>query len=320
MALGQLLGRRGMRGARRRPNPLAPQAPHFAAEGEAGHLPVHGRRRRATWSCSTTSRSSPSSTARCRRPNCSRAIARRSSTRTRSCSGRSSSSPSTASAGAELSELLPHLAEVVDDVAIVKSMATDAFNHAPGQILMSTGSQQFGRPSLGAWTLLRPGQRVARPARLRRLQHRQEGAQRRQLELGQRLPADGLPGRPVPHRRRPGAVPLEPRGRRRRAPARLARRHRHARTQIRLDAMGDPEIATRINSFEMAFRMQTSRPRGDGPLAASRSTSWTCTAPSRASRRSPTPACWPAGWSSAACGSCRSSTRPGTSTATSSTT
>ena len=55
-------------------------------------------------------------------------------------------------AGAELSELLPRLAEVVDDIAIVKSMHTDAFNHAPGQILMSTGTQKFGRPSVGAWT------------------------------------------------------------------------------------------------------------------------------------------------------------------------
>src|SRR5580765_2414782 len=53
--------------------------------------------------------------------------------------------------GAELSELLPHLASVVDDIAIVKSMHTDAFNHAPGQILMNTGAQQFGRPSIGSW-------------------------------------------------------------------------------------------------------------------------------------------------------------------------
>src|SRR5690349_4925981 len=53
--------------------------------------------------------------------------------------------------GAELSELVPHLAKIVDDVTIVKSMVTDAFNHAPGQILMNTGSQQFGRPSMGAW-------------------------------------------------------------------------------------------------------------------------------------------------------------------------
>src|SRR5213078_563255 len=53
--------------------------------------------------------------------------------------------------GAELSELLPNLASVADDIAIVRSMVTDAFNHAPGQILMSTGSQQFGRPSFGSW-------------------------------------------------------------------------------------------------------------------------------------------------------------------------
>src|SRR6476469_3404840 len=55
--------------------------------------------------------------------------------------------------GAELSELLPHTAKIVDDIAIVKSMVTDAFNHAPGQMLMSTGAQQFGRPGCGAWTL-----------------------------------------------------------------------------------------------------------------------------------------------------------------------
>src|ERR1700710_1060984 len=55
--------------------------------------------------------------------------------------------------GAELSELLPHLAGIADDVTIVKSLVTDAFNHAPAQIMMNTGSQQFGRPSLGAWSL-----------------------------------------------------------------------------------------------------------------------------------------------------------------------
>src|SRR5436305_2250225 len=53
--------------------------------------------------------------------------------------------------GTELGELLPHLGEVVDDIAIVKSMVTDAFNHAPAQIFALTGSQQFGRPSAGAW-------------------------------------------------------------------------------------------------------------------------------------------------------------------------
>src|SRR5438045_7119944 len=54
--------------------------------------------------------------------------------------------------GAEISELLPHLAKVVDDIAIVRGMSTDAFKHAQGQILMSTGAQKFGRPSFGSWT------------------------------------------------------------------------------------------------------------------------------------------------------------------------
>src|SRR5262249_53427041 len=53
--------------------------------------------------------------------------------------------------GVELSELLPHLATVADDLAVVKSMVTDAFNHAPAQLFVVTGAQQFGRPSLGAW-------------------------------------------------------------------------------------------------------------------------------------------------------------------------
>src|SRR4029077_1133076 len=46
---------------------------------------------------------------------------------------------------------LPHLAGVVDDLAIVRSMATNVFNHAPAKLFLMTGSPQFGRPSLGAW-------------------------------------------------------------------------------------------------------------------------------------------------------------------------
>ena len=53
--------------------------------------------------------------------------------------------------GSELSELLPRLAEVVDDIAFVKSMHTTQFNHAPAQIFMNTGHQIVGRPSMGSW-------------------------------------------------------------------------------------------------------------------------------------------------------------------------
>ncbi len=55
--------------------------------------------------------------------------------------------------GAELSELLPHLAKVADDVCLVKSVHTDQFNHAPAQIFFNTGFAQPGRPSLGSWVL-----------------------------------------------------------------------------------------------------------------------------------------------------------------------
>lgn len=53
--------------------------------------------------------------------------------------------------GAELSEMLPHLARVVDDIAILKAVHTDQFNHAPGQIFFNTGFGQPGRPSMGSW-------------------------------------------------------------------------------------------------------------------------------------------------------------------------
>jgi hypothetical protein len=53
--------------------------------------------------------------------------------------------------GAEISELLPHTAAIADEICIVRSMRTDAFNHAPAQLMMSTGTQQFGRPSMGSW-------------------------------------------------------------------------------------------------------------------------------------------------------------------------
>ncbi|HKD35204.1 MAG TPA: DUF1501 domain-containing protein, partial [Pirellulales bacterium] len=53
--------------------------------------------------------------------------------------------------GIELSELLPNVAKVADDIAVVRSMVTDQFNHAPAQIFLNTGSPFIGRPSMGSW-------------------------------------------------------------------------------------------------------------------------------------------------------------------------
>ena len=80
--------------------------------------------------------------------------------------------------GAELSEMLPHLAEVVDDICIIKSVHTDQFNHAPAQIFFNTGFSQPGRPSLGSWVIYGLGSEVAGPARLRRDVDRQRHQRR----------------------------------------------------------------------------------------------------------------------------------------------
>ena len=161
--------------------------------------------------------------------------------------------------GAELSELLPNMAKVVDDIAIVKSMVTDAFNHAPAQILMNTGSQQFGRPSLGAWATYGLGSESKDlPAFV-------------VFSSGKKGPSGGnscwgsgfLPtvyqgvqfrgsGDPVLYLSNPPGVDKE-----------LQRDSLDAirgMNEMHLTATGDPEIATRINSFEMAFRMQSSAP------------------------------------------------------------
>ena len=161
--------------------------------------------------------------------------------------------------GTELSELLPHLATVVDDIAVVKGMVTDAFNHAPGQIMMSTGSQIFGRPSIGAWAGYGLGSESQDlPAFV-------------VFSTGNKGPSGGnsnwgngfLPtvyqgvqfrnsGDPVLYLSNPRGVDLEL--------ERDSLETVNKLNQLRLSEVGDPEIATRINSYEMAFRMQLSAP------------------------------------------------------------
>jgi hypothetical protein len=160
--------------------------------------------------------------------------------------------------GAELSEALPHLAGVVDDIAIVKSMTTDAFTHAPGQVMMQTGSMQFGRPCLGAWTLYGLGsesQNLPGFVVLNSAGGLSGGAA---LYGSGFLPTiyQGVPfrksGDPVLFLSNPAGI--------------TDRMQRQTLDLIKelnedhLGTVGDPEIATRINSFEMAYRMQASAP------------------------------------------------------------
>jgi hypothetical protein len=161
--------------------------------------------------------------------------------------------------GVELSELLPHLAEVVDDIAIVKSMVTDAFNHAPGQILMNTGSQQFGRPSIGAWATYGLGSESQDLPGFIVFSSGKKGPSGGNSNWGSGfLPTvyQGVQFRggsePVLYLSNPRGVDTQTQ--------RDSLDTLRVLNQGRLNQMGDPEIATRISSFEMAFRMQASAP------------------------------------------------------------
>ena len=103
--------------------------------------------------------------------------------------------------GMEMSDLLPHLGKCADDITLIRSMHTDAFNHHPGQLLMNTGAQQFGRPSMGSWLTYGlgsasknlPGYVVLTAGR---------GTSGGGLQLVERLLAQHLSGRAVPQQGR----------------------------------------------------------------------------------------------------------------------
>src|SRR5207253_10786622 len=161
--------------------------------------------------------------------------------------------------GMEMSELLPQLATVADDIAVVRSMVTDAFNHAPGQILMNTGSQQFGRPSFGSWVTYGLGSESRALPAFVVFSTGQKGPSGGNSNWGSGfLPTlyQGVPfrgaGDPVLYLSNPRGVDADVQRDSLETIGRLNR--------LRLDVVGDPEIATRISSYEMAYRMQSGAP------------------------------------------------------------
>ena len=161
-------------------------------------------------------------------------------------------------AGTELSEALPHLAAVVDDIAVIRSMITDAINHAPGQIFMNTGSVQFGRPSFGAWVTYGLGcetQDLPAFVVLSSAGGTSGGAGNWGCGF---LPTvyQGVPfqrtGPPILSLSNPRGITREMQ--------RQSLDTIRSLNQHQLELTGDPEIATRISSFEMAYRMQESAP------------------------------------------------------------
>ncbi len=161
--------------------------------------------------------------------------------------------------GAEISELLPHLKTVADDIAIVRSLHTTQFNHAPAQIFMNSGFQIIGRPSMGAWMTYGLGSECKDlPGFV-------------VLVSGENQPDGGkacwgsgfLPsvyqgvefrsqGDPVLFLTNPEGVSAKARRESLDLLKTLNEEH--------LASNGDPEIATRIASYEMAYKMQSSVP------------------------------------------------------------
>jgi uncharacterized protein (DUF1501 family) len=160
--------------------------------------------------------------------------------------------------GAEISEKLPHLAEIVDDICLVKSVRTDQFNHAPAQIFFNTGFSQPGRPCLGSWVLYGLG---AETQELPAFVVMSTGSG---LSGGAALYSSGfLPTTYSGVRLRGQGDPIlnvsSPAG----VDARLQRDTLDligTLNRQRLAADGDPEIATRLAAYEMAFKLQTSAP------------------------------------------------------------
>jgi len=165
--------------------------------------------------------------------------------------------------GTWVSELLPHTAKIVDDIAVIKTMYTDAINHDPAITFIQTGFQQPGRPSIGAWLSYGLGSENQNlPAFVVLLSQAQ--ALNADQPLFSRLWASGfLPSSYQGVRFRTGSAPVlfleDPPG--------ISKTSRRAMLDaaaklnaMRHDAYGDPEIETRIAQYEMAYRMQTSVP------------------------------------------------------------
>ncbi len=160
--------------------------------------------------------------------------------------------------GLEMSAMLPHLGSCADDLALVRTMHTEAFNHHPGELLMYTGSPQLGRPSIGSWVnyaLGRAAQNLPGYVVL---------TAGRAPSGGNTMFASGFmpscfagvmfrsQGDPVQDLSNPPGMTAEMRHYGLDALRDL--------NQLRQKVVGDPEIASRIAAYELAARLQLSAP------------------------------------------------------------
>jgi hypothetical protein len=160
--------------------------------------------------------------------------------------------------GMELSEILPHTADIADDICLIRSMQTEAVNHAPAQIMMNTGSQLFGRPSFGSWTLYGLGSEAEDlPGFVVLTSAKGTSGGASNYGCGF-LPTlyGGVPfrsaGDPMLYLSNPQGIDAETQ--------RASLDTLHSLNALAHEANGDPQTAARIESYEMAYRLQTSAP------------------------------------------------------------
>jgi Protein of unknown function (DUF1501) len=160
--------------------------------------------------------------------------------------------------GMELSDLLPHIGQVADDILLVRSMHTDQFNHHPGQLMMQCGRATFGLPTMGSWLTYGLGsesQNLPGYVVLTAGRGSSGGATLWQSGFLPSVHSGVLfrnEGEPVLNLANPEGLPMP-----------LQRRGLDTLRELnagRLATMHDPEIASRIASYELAFRMQSSAP------------------------------------------------------------
>ena len=160
--------------------------------------------------------------------------------------------------GATVSELLPHTASIVDQITIARTLKTDDTNHMFAELMMNTGWRQFGRPSLGSWVVYGLGsenQNLPAFTVLRSgMRPRSKGANYGNGFLPSQYQGTPLrsSGDPILNLASPAGFSEQTQRRSIRAVNDLNR--------LQLQQTGDPEIAARIESYEVAFRMQSAAP------------------------------------------------------------
>ena len=165
--------------------------------------------------------------------------------------------------GMELGELVPHTGSIADDICVIRSMNTEAVNHAPGVTFFLTGAQVPGRPSMGAWLSYGLGCESSDLPAFVVMTSSDRGKTCGQLFFDYYWGSGFLPSRyqgvrfqstgdTVPYLSNPAGVSRESR--------RALLDDISALNEQHLADYGDPEIETRIGQYEMAFRMQTSVP------------------------------------------------------------